>query len=91
MSKVCKQYYFAKRREAKQTFDTFAEECIASFIKTVGYRPSILTANQVDLNEMHVRMDIDVMAEHIQPHHIRLYEIVTARRPKVLKVPRQPA
>lgn len=84
--KLCRQYVIPK----KGNIDDVADAAIKSYTKILGYKPDLLTANQEDLYGMHVRIDVQVMAEHMQPNQLRLYEVVEYRTPRVLSVERVP-
>ena len=87
---IPKPYRNAYRTNSAMTIDKFVDDCITSFIKVCGYRPTLLTAQQEILSEMHVRRDVDVQFEKVQRNHIRLYEVVQFRHPRILLTKRIP-
>ena len=87
---IPKPYRKSHRVSDSMTIDKFVDECIASFIKVDGYRPTLMTAQQEILSEMHVRRDIAVQFEKVQRNHIRLYEVVQHRQPRILSTKRIP-
>ena len=89
MGTWCEQYSYKPEVAARSRqrpvpgdgIDKAVTEFINRFVAKHGYKPTLLTARLEELNYMHVRDDIEVRAEHVQPWCIRLYEVVRYRKP----------
>lgn len=90
LNRYCRQYVMDSDPKHHSSIDEFADQCITKFKKTYGYMPVLLTASQEELNNMHVRIDVEVMAERLPARNMRLYEVVKYRTPRILTVKRTP-